>query len=52
VDDHKVRLDDAIDKWMPKAPEAGRVTLKMLAILRQLGAYLTPADAPPMSKKG
>jgi len=31
VDEHKVRLDDAISRWIPSLPEAGRVTLKMLA---------------------
>jgi CubicO group peptidase (beta-lactamase class C family) len=31
VDEHQVGLDDTIDRWMPELPEAGRVTLKMLA---------------------
>jgi CubicO group peptidase (beta-lactamase class C family) len=31
VDEHKVRLDDTIDRWMPTLPEANKVTLKMLA---------------------
>jgi CubicO group peptidase (beta-lactamase class C family) len=31
VDEHKVKLDDTIDRWMPKLPEANKVTLKMLA---------------------
>jgi CubicO group peptidase (beta-lactamase class C family) len=31
VDEHKVSLDDAIDRWMPTLPEANKVTLKMLA---------------------
>jgi CubicO group peptidase (beta-lactamase class C family) len=31
VDEHKVGLDDTIDRWMPDLPEAGKVTLKMLA---------------------
>jgi CubicO group peptidase (beta-lactamase class C family) len=31
VDEHKVGLDDTIDRWMPNLPEAGQVTLKMLA---------------------
>jgi CubicO group peptidase (beta-lactamase class C family) len=31
VDEHKVNLDDTIDRWMPKLPEANKVTLKMLA---------------------
>src|SRR6266436_6580852 len=31
VDEHKVTLDDTIDRWMPKLPEANKVTLKMLA---------------------
>src|SRR6478609_8889577 len=31
VDEHKVRLDDTIERWMPDLPEANKVTLKMLA---------------------
>ena len=31
VDEHKVTLDDTIDRWMPDLPEADQVTLKMLA---------------------
>src|SRR4051794_23541490 len=31
VDEHKVTLDDTIDRWMPELPEADQVTLKMLA---------------------
>jgi len=31
VDEHKVTLDDTIDRWMPTLPEANKVTLKMLA---------------------
>jgi len=31
VDEHKVKLDDTIDRWMPTLPEANRITLKMLA---------------------
>ena len=31
VDEHKVTLDDTIDRWMPALPEANKVTLKMLA---------------------
>lgn len=31
VDEHKVTLDDTIDRWMPTLPEARKVTLKMLA---------------------
>jgi CubicO group peptidase (beta-lactamase class C family) len=31
VDEHKVALDDTIDRWMPNLPEADKVTLKMLA---------------------
>src|SRR5438132_9551803 len=31
VDEHKVKLDDTIDRWVPTLPEANRVTLKMLA---------------------
>src|SRR6266704_1566358 len=30
VDEHKVKLDDTIDRWMPTLPEANKVTLKML----------------------
>jgi CubicO group peptidase (beta-lactamase class C family) len=31
VDEHKVTLDDTIQKWEPSLPEADQVTLKMLA---------------------
>jgi CubicO group peptidase (beta-lactamase class C family) len=31
VDEHKVTLDDTIERWMPTLPESGKVTLKMLA---------------------
>src|SRR5947208_8354171 len=31
VDEHKVSLNDTIDRWMPTLPEAKTVTLKMLA---------------------
>src|SRR6266567_3106238 len=31
VDDHTVKLDDTIERWMPTLPEANKVTLKMLA---------------------
>ncbi len=31
VDEHKVTLDDTIQKWEPSLPEADKVTLKMLA---------------------
>ena len=31
VDEHKVRLSDTINRWVPSLPEANRVTLKMLA---------------------
>ncbi|MFF2052685.1 serine hydrolase domain-containing protein [Leifsonia sp. NPDC058194] len=31
VEEGKVRLDDTIDRWEPTLPEAGTVTLKMLA---------------------
>ncbi len=31
VDEHKVKLDDTIERWMPELPEANKVTLKMLA---------------------
>src|SRR5438552_17130938 len=31
VDEHKIRLDDTIERWMPDLPEANKVTLKMLA---------------------
>ena len=30
VDEHKVRLDDTIERWMPDLPQANKVTLKML----------------------
>jgi len=31
VDEHKVKLEDTIERWMPTLPEANKVTLKMLA---------------------
>ena len=31
VDEHKVKLDDTIDRWMPDLPNANKVTLRMLA---------------------
>jgi CubicO group peptidase (beta-lactamase class C family) len=31
VDEHKVKLDDTIERWMPDLPEANKVTIKMLA---------------------
>src|SRR6266498_4752760 len=31
VEEHKVALDDTIERWMPDLPEANKVTLKMLA---------------------
>jgi CubicO group peptidase (beta-lactamase class C family) len=31
VDEHKVRLNDTINRWVPSLPEARKVTLKMLA---------------------
>src|SRR5438128_10192866 len=31
VDEHKVTLDDTIDRWMPTLPDANKVTIKMLA---------------------
>jgi CubicO group peptidase (beta-lactamase class C family) len=31
VDEHKVTLNDTIDRWMPALPESHTVTLKMLA---------------------
>jgi len=31
VDEHKVNLDDTIERWMPDLPQANKVTLKMLA---------------------
>jgi CubicO group peptidase (beta-lactamase class C family) len=31
VDQHKVKLDDTIDRWLPELPESNTVTLKMLA---------------------
>lgn len=31
VDDGTVQLDDTIDQWLPDLPDAGRVTLRMLA---------------------
>jgi CubicO group peptidase (beta-lactamase class C family) len=30
VEQHKVRLDDTIDRWMPMLPDANKITLKML----------------------
>lgn len=31
VDQGKIRLDDTVDRWLPKLPNADRVTVKMLA---------------------
>ncbi|WP_412538359.1 serine hydrolase domain-containing protein [Longispora sp. K20-0274] len=31
VDEKKVGLDDPVERWMPTLPEAGKVTLRMLA---------------------
>lgn len=31
VDEHKVSLNDTVDRWMPSLPESHTVTLKMLA---------------------
>lgn len=31
VDEGLVKLDDTIDKWLPTYPDAGRITLRMLA---------------------
>lgn len=31
VDEHKIKLDDTIQRWIPDLPEANKVTLKMLA---------------------
>src|SRR5438552_205545 len=31
VDEHTVKLDDTIERWMPDLPQANKVTLKMLA---------------------
>src|SRR5882762_5898161 len=31
VDEHKIKLDDTIERWMPDLPEANKITLKMLA---------------------
>jgi CubicO group peptidase (beta-lactamase class C family) len=31
VDEHKVKLDDTIERWTPLLPQANKVTLKMLA---------------------
>ncbi|WP_308465964.1 serine hydrolase domain-containing protein [Rathayibacter soli] len=31
VDEHKVSLDDTIQRWLPTLPEADKVTLRMLA---------------------
>src|SRR5215471_5390499 len=31
VDEHKVKLDDTIERWMPDLPKANKVTIKMLA---------------------
>ena len=31
VDEHKVKLDDTIERWMPTLPQANKVTLQMLA---------------------
>ena len=31
MDEHKVKLEDTIERWMPDLPQANKVTLKMLA---------------------
>src|SRR6266481_8479284 len=31
MDEHKVKLEDKIERWMPDLPRANKVTLKMLA---------------------
>ena len=31
VDEHKTKLDDTIERWMPDLPQANKITLKMLA---------------------
>jgi CubicO group peptidase (beta-lactamase class C family) len=31
VDEHKIKLDDTIERWMPDLPQANTITLKMLA---------------------
>jgi CubicO group peptidase (beta-lactamase class C family) len=31
VDEHKIKLDDTIERWMPDLPQANKITLKMLA---------------------
>jgi CubicO group peptidase (beta-lactamase class C family) len=31
VDEHKVKLDDTVARWLPSVPEANQVTVKMLA---------------------
>jgi CubicO group peptidase (beta-lactamase class C family) len=31
VDEHKVRLNETVNHWIPSLPESGKVTLKMLA---------------------
>src|SRR5262249_46888526 len=31
VDEHKIKLDDTIERWMQDLPQANKVTLKMLA---------------------
>src|SRR2546428_64263 len=30
VDEHKVKLDDKVSKWLPHLRDSGRVTLRML----------------------
>ena len=52
VDEHKVGLDDTIDRWLPDLPEADKVTLKMLA--NQTSGYpdfeTDPAGSPPSTQ--
>ncbi|MFI8292232.1 class A beta-lactamase-related serine hydrolase [Streptomyces sp. ms191] len=31
VDERKVRLDDTVERWLPDLPNAGKITLRMLA---------------------
>src|SRR5258705_4026641 len=45
VDEHKVKLDDTIERWMPDLPQANKATLKMLA--DQTSGYPDYETDPP-----
>ena len=48
VDEHKVSLNDTINRWVPSLPEANKVTLKMLA--NQTTGYPDFRDRPGLDR--